>query len=121
MGVTWDLIEPCLKSLHLYTPPDPTYGRYLIEPWAPEKKLDNDPTINTRTRRIFIDPKAPSDSTQVEFAEDVKLVPEELSRDRIRDGRWVYYKSWEMKEDALKSKEGLGLDILLVHGLNEYG
>lgn len=60
--------------------------------------------------------RAAPDSVDIEFAEDITLVPEELSKARIRGGRWVYYKSWEMKEESLSSKEGLGVDILLVHG-----
>ncbi|KAG7530675.1 hypothetical protein FFLO_04901 [Filobasidium floriforme] len=120
-SVVWDLIEPGLQKFKLYTPPDPTYGRYLTKPWAPEQALDNDPTIRTRRRRVFLHGRAAPDSVDIEFAEDITLVPEELSKERIRGGRWVYYKSWEMKEESLTSKEGLGVDILLVHGLNEYG
>jgi hypothetical protein len=115
-SVVWDLIEPGLQKFKLYTPPDPTYGRYLTKPWAPEQALDNDPTIRTRRRRVFLHGRAAPDSVDIEFAEDITLVPEELSKARIRGGRWVYYKSWEMKEESLSSKEGLGVDILLVHG-----
>lgn len=115
-SVVWDLIEPGLQKFKLYTPPDPTYGRYLTKPWAPEQALDNDPTIRTRRRRVFLHGRAAPDSVDIEFAEDITLVPEELSKERIRGGRWVYYKSWEMKEESLSSKEGLGVDILLVHG-----
>lgn len=115
-SVVWDLIEPGLQKFKLYAPPDPTYGRYLTKPWAPEQALDNDSTIRTRRRRVFLHGRAAPDSVDIEFAEDITLVPEELSKERIRGGRWVYYKSWEMKEESLSSKEGLGVDILLVHG-----
>lgn len=115
-SVIWDILEPGLQKLRLYTPPDPTYGRYLTKPWAPEQALDDDPSIKTRRRRVFLHGRADADSVDIEFAEDVSLVPEELSRERIRQGRWVYYKSWEMKEESLVSKEGFGVDILLVHG-----
>ena len=115
-SVVWDILEPGLQKFRLYTPPDPTYGRYLTKPWAPEHALDDDPTIKTRRRRVFLHGRADPDSVDIEFAEDIRLVPEELSKERIREGRWVYYKSWEMKEESLASKEGLGVDILLVHG-----
>jgi acylglycerol lipase len=45
-------------------------------------------------------------------------VPEELSKERQRTGRWVYYKTWEMKPEALEGKEagGRGVDMVMVHG-----
>jgi len=116
MGVFWDIIEPGLQTLRVYSPPDPTYGRYLIKAWAPEQALDQDTTIRTRRRRVFLHTRSAPDSVDIEYAEDVQLLPEELSKERLRGGRWVYYKTWEMKEESLKSKEGLGVDILLVHG-----
>jgi acylglycerol lipase len=116
MSVLWNIVEPGLQKFHLYNPPDPTYGRYLIKPWAPEETLDLDSTIVTRRRRVFLHARADADSVDIEFAEDVQLLPEELDKERLRTGRWVYYKTWEMKEESLSSKEGLGVDILLVHG-----
>jgi acylglycerol lipase len=117
LSVVWDIIEPGLQQVGLYIPPDPTYGRYLTKPWAPEQALDDDPTIRTRRRRVFLHGRADPDSVDIEFAEDITLDPEELSNERIRGGRWVYYKSWEMNEESLASKEGLEVDMLLVHGM----
>ncbi|KAJ9096582.1 hypothetical protein QFC19_007114 [Naganishia cerealis] len=93
--------------------------QYLIPPWAPEQDLDNDPNIITTRRRIFFPLNAPADSVHVEFSEDVELVPEELSRERQRTGRWVYYKTWEMKPEALEGKEagGKGVDMVMVHAV----
>jgi hypothetical protein len=115
-SVLWDLVEPGLRKVKVYTPPDPTYGRYLIEPWTPEKALDEDASIVTRRRRVFLHPDSAPDSVDIEFAEDVELVQEELSKERRRGGRWVYYKTWEMKEESLKNRDGMGVDILIVHG-----
>ncbi|KAJ9125851.1 hypothetical protein QFC24_002635 [Naganishia onofrii] len=116
--VVWNIFEPGLQRLGLYSPADPTYGRYLIPPWAPEQDLDNDPNIVTTRRRIFFPLNAPADSVKVEYSEDVQLVPEELSKERQRTGRWVYYKTWEMKPEALEGKEagGRGVDMVMVHG-----
>lgn len=66
--------------------------------------------------RIFIPSSAPYDSVHVEYAETVQLTAEELSRERIRGGRWVYYKVYEMKEEKLKEKGGMGVDVCVVHG-----
>jgi hypothetical protein len=94
------------------------YGRYLIPPWAPEQALDDDPNVITTRRRIFFPLNAPADSVYVEYSEDVELTPEELSPERQRTGRWVYYKTWEMKPEALEGKEagGKGVDMVMVHG-----
>ncbi|KAJ9100231.1 hypothetical protein QFC20_005508 [Naganishia adeliensis] len=113
----------CLQKLGVYTPADPTYGRYLIPPWAPEQALDDDPNIITTRRRIFFPLNAPADNVHAKFSEEVELTPEELSPERQRTGRWIYYKTWEMKPEALEGKEagGKGVDMVMVHGLNEYG
>ncbi|KAJ9102511.1 hypothetical protein QFC21_002911 [Naganishia friedmannii] len=115
--VVWNIFEPGLQRLGFYSPADPTYGRYLIPPWAPEQDLDNDPNIVTTRRRIFFPLNAPADSIQVEHSEDVELVPEKLSKERQRTGRWVFYKTWEMKPEALEGKEagGKGVDMVMVH------
>ena len=54
----------------------------------------------------------------MEYSEDVELTTEELSSERQRTGRWVYYKTWEMKPEALEGKEagGKGVDMVIVHG-----
>ncbi|GHJ87725.1 hypothetical protein NliqN6_4127 [Naganishia liquefaciens] len=118
-----DILTPGLQRLGLYSPTDPTYGRYLIPPWAPEQALDNDPNIITTRRRIFLPLLAPADSVEVEYSEEIDLTPEELFPQRQRTGRWIYYKTWEMKPEALEGKEagGKGVDMVIVHGLNEYG
>jgi hypothetical protein len=41
-----------------------------------------------------------------------------LSPERQRTGRWIYYKTYEMKAAALEGKEagGRGVDMVMVHG-----
>lgn len=51
-----DLIEPTLRYAGIYTPPDPTYGRWMLPPWAPEQKLDDDPDVLHHSRRQVSDP-----------------------------------------------------------------
>jgi hypothetical protein len=141
VAVFRDILTPGLQKLGVYAPADPStyihsalrlpfslnprigrlgiaYGRYLIPPWAPEQALDDDPNIITTRRRIFFPLNAPADSVHVEYSEDVELTPEELSPERQRTGRWVYYKTWEMKPEALEGKDagGKGVDMVMVHG-----
>lgn len=122
-GVLWDIFEPTFKSFG-YNAPDPTYGRWTMPVWEPEARLDADSSLATVQRRLFIPAGAPPESVDIEHAEDVKLTADELSKDRRRGGRWVYYKSWEKKpqgEEQEKKMFGRGVDLCYVHGLNEYG
>ncbi len=46
----------------------------------------------------------------------MQLVPEELTVERRRGGRWVYYKVWEMKDT--KGRKGEGVDVIMTHGVS---
>jgi acylglycerol lipase len=98
------------------------YGRYLLSAHPPELQLHKTPNLAIHHRRIFLHPSAPYDSTEIEYSEEVHLTAEELGKDRIRGGRWVYYKTLELIEplDAEQGWEeggkGRGVDLVLVHG-----
>lgn len=46
----------------------------------------------------------------------MEVVEAELGRERRRGGRWVFYRTFEMREEGLVSRDGCGVDIILVHG-----
>ncbi|CDZ96466.1 Lysophospholipase [Phaffia rhodozyma] len=105
----WLIAEPVLISLGLYTPPDPTYSRYLIPALPEENTFLESPYVVTTRRRIFTDATG--------GAENVKVVQAELDRAKGRD--WIYYQTWEAPER--RGKIGDGIDIVCVHGIGEYG
>ncbi|KAL7416897.1 lysophospholipase [Mrakia frigida] len=105
----WLLVEPILTYFKLYTPPDSTYGRYLIPPLPEEEYLDSSSLVETTQRRIFTD--------AVGGSENVSLTQEEVESGRGRS--WVYWKSWELEDR--KGKIGEGVDLLVVHGIGDYG
>jgi hypothetical protein len=93
------------------------YGRYLLPKPPAEKALDSNPAITTTQRRIFFPANAPYTSTEVEYSEEVQIVPEELSPERRRSGRWVFYKTWEMlPKEGEKPRKAAGVDVILTHG-----
>lgn len=114
-NVLWDVLEPGLKKIG-YNPPDPTYGRYTLPVWEPEARLDADPTLHVVQRRLFIPASAPPESVEIEFAEDVKCTEEELSKERRRGGRWVYYKTYEKKTVDGPEAFGRDIDMVYIHG-----
>ncbi|KAK8869772.1 hypothetical protein IAR55_000340 [Kwoniella newhampshirensis] len=128
----WEIIEPHLVSLGLYTVEDPTYGRWLLPPHPPHLTLINDPDVTHHYRRVFLPPysafkskQEAYDSTQIIHAEDVKLVKEELETGVRLGGRWVFYSTWEMEHEPKGGWEGggrgRGRDLVLIHGLSDYG
>jgi acylglycerol lipase len=92
----------------------PAYGRYLIPPPPAEIALINNPSITLTQRRIFFPAHSSLDTTEVEFSEYVEVKEEELSKERRRSGRWVYYKTWEMEGDDRKGK---AVDVIMTHGM----
>jgi len=103
------LIEPFLSVLGLYTPPDSTYGRYLLPTTDAEKELEQRSGVTTRMRRIFVDGKGRT-------AEDVQLVPEELKSGKGRE--WIFYKTWERFDPEAEKGKGKGRDVLVFHGMS---
>ncbi|GJJ09920.1 hypothetical protein Clacol_004144 [Clathrus columnatus] len=99
-------LYPVLEKLGLYTPPDPTYGRYLLTISDREKKLQAEPEVQIRQRRVFV-----KDGHFLR-GEDVELTQEEI--DRGKGKKWVYYKEWQ-------KGQGNGADVIVLHGLNAYG
>ncbi|ORY27166.1 lysophospholipase [Naematelia encephala] len=128
----WEILEPYLVNLGLYKVTDPTYGRWALPPYPRHSILLDNPAITHTFRRVFLPPyssfhtKAEAyDSTAITFAEDVTLTPDELATGVARGGRWIFYSTWELKEEPENGWEGggrgRGRDLLLVHGLSDYG
>ncbi|WVW83037.1 hypothetical protein I302_105054 [Kwoniella bestiolae CBS 10118] len=128
----WELIEPYLVNTGLYKIPDPTYGRYTLPPHPPHLEVINNPDVSHRYRRVFLPPYSSFknlheayDTTQITYAEDVKLTEEEVVSGVERGGRWVVYSIWEMKGEPeggwVEGGKGLGRDMILCHGLGDYG
>ncbi|ODO03330.1 lysophospholipase [Cryptococcus wingfieldii CBS 7118] len=128
----WEVLEPHLVRMGLYKVQDPTYGRYLLPNHPPHLALVEDPTVSHNYRRVFL-PPTPSfksyheawDTTQIIHAENVNLVKDELASGVKWGGRWVTYSTWEMTSPPEGGWEGagrgVGKDLVLVHGLGDYG
>ncbi|RSH94104.1 hypothetical protein EHS25_006758 [Saitozyma podzolica] len=128
----WEIIEPYLVRLGLYTIPDSTYGRYLLPDHPPHRFLLDDPNISHTWHRIALPPISSFprkhdgyDTTEIIHSEDVSLTREEIEEGKKRGGRWVMYSIWEMKHEPEGGWEGggkgRGRDLVLVHGLSDYG
>lgn len=99
MNILLDVcIHPLLGKLGLYTPRDPTYGRYLLEISPHEAALELDKNIKVTLRRVFLDNL---------IGEDVRLTQEEL--DSSKEKQWIYYRIWE-------KGPGNNCDIVMLHG-----
>ncbi|WRT67175.1 uncharacterized protein IL334_004141 [Kwoniella shivajii] len=128
----WELVEPYLIQSGLYRVPDPTYGRYTLPAHPPHLPLIDDPDVTSKYRRIFLPPYSDFrtyneayDSTKIIHAEDVQLTTEEIISGVKRGGRWVCYSTWEIRDEPESGWEaggrGRGKDIVVVHGLGDYG
>lgn len=95
-------LYPLLQNLGLYTPPDPTYGRYTLDISDKEKKLEADPEVKVSHRRVFIKNKS------YLKGEDVKLTQEEIEKGRGKE--WIYYKIWQ-------KGPWNGSDVIVLHGV----
>jgi acylglycerol lipase len=91
-------IRPLLEKTGLYTPADPTYGRYLLETSPYERALEADKEIKVTSRRVFLDSRT---------GQDVQLTQAEL--DSSRGKKWLYYKVWE-------KGSGNDCDVVMLHG-----
>ncbi|KAF8514364.1 lysophospholipase [Hysterangium stoloniferum] len=100
------IVYPCLSSVGLYTPADPTYGRYLQELSTHEVNLEADKDIKTTARRVFLHQGQFLEGEYVTFSE------EELQRGQGKE--WVVYKIWQ-------KGDWNGCDIIALHGINDYG
>ncbi|WVQ70014.1 uncharacterized protein L199_008238 [Kwoniella botswanensis] len=128
----WELIEPYLVNTGLYHIPDPTYGRYITPRYPPHTEILDDPNIISKYRRVFLPPyksfknlHEAYDTTQIIYSEDVSLTLQEVEEGVKRGGRWVCYSTWEYKDEPQGGWEeggkGLGKDMILCHGLGDYG
>ncbi|RXK39497.1 lysophospholipase [Tremella mesenterica] len=128
----WEIIRPALVRLGLYTVSDPTFGRYNLPIHPPHKKLVDDPNVAHTWRRVFLPPESSFeslqeayDTTEILYAEDVTLQPQEIESGLQRGGRWICYSIWEMVNAPSGGWEGggkgKGKDLVLVHGLSDYG
>ena len=130
--VARDIVEPYLVSIGAYSVKDPSelldtsrnsciaYGRYTLPPHPPHLQLINHPKVRHRYRRIFLRPisefshlQDAYETTDIIYAEDVKLTPEEIQSGVAKGGRWICYSIWEMAES---SGRGTGCDLVLAHG-----
>ncbi|WWC61076.1 uncharacterized protein I303_103654 [Kwoniella dejecticola CBS 10117] len=131
-SAVWELVEPYLVNSGFYKIPDPTYGRYSLPPHPPHRILVDDTNVSHKYRRVFLRPFSSFadkheafDTTQVIHAEDVNLTEDEIYRGLQLGGRWICYSTWELKAEPDGGWEGngkgLGKDIILAHGLGDYG
>jgi len=105
-------VSPFLTSLHLSTPADPTWGRYL-QPWSSyELDLESDPDIQTSMHRVFI-----GNQGEALEGETIRVVPEELNQARGRS--WIFYKIW-FSAKAQKTGRAAGSDLVMLHGYGDY-
>ncbi|ORX39914.1 Alpha/Beta hydrolase protein [Kockovaella imperatae] len=118
MSPLWDVVEPYLKGAGLYQPTDLTYGRWNIGHHPPVKDLLNDPKLKHSYRRVFIADEVPVRALDSEI---VDLGPETLRSSE----NWLSYSIWEMPEPDQDGWEeegrGRGKDLVLIHGLSDYG
>jgi hypothetical protein len=92
------------------------HGRYLIPTQHVETTLDASPEIVTRQRRVFFNPQEqPSSAERIIRGEDITLTADELKSVKAGD-EWIYYKTWEIKDEFLEDKRGKGVDVVYVHG-----
>jgi len=109
-------LVPLLHNLNLYTPADPTYGRYLLPISPAELDLEKDPAVRVRLRRVFVN--YTGDGTEKgDCGEDVQLNAHEVETDIGKE--WIFYKVWEC--DVGKGGVGDGCDLVMLHGLDCYG
>lgn len=100
MSILLDVfVRPFLENIALYTPTDPTYGRYLLETSPYETALETDKDIKVTSRRVFLD---------THTGQDVQLTQAEL--DSSKGKEWIYYKIWQ---------KGVGYqcDLVMLHGM----
>lgn len=100
-------VSPLLQNLGIYTPPDPTYGRYLLPLSPAELVLAKNPDVHVSHRRVFIR----RNGTAHEGC-DVRLVKEELAHPL--EQRWLVYQVWQKKLE--KAGRGTGCDLVMLHG-----
>jgi len=105
-------VSPLLTSLHLSTPTDPTWGRYLQHWSSSELALESDPDIQVSMYRVFIG----SQGEPLE-GETVQVRHEEL--DEARGRNWIFYKVW-LSSKAQKTGRAAGSDLVMLHGYADY-
>ncbi|KDQ13990.1 hypothetical protein BOTBODRAFT_33102 [Botryobasidium botryosum FD-172 SS1] len=111
-------LVPLLNNLNLYTPTDPTYGRYLLPQSPAELELERDPAVKVRSRRVFVN--YTGDGTgKGDWGEDVQLSAREVETGVGKE--WLFYKVWECDGDVRRGEVGDGCDLVMIHGLDCYG
>jgi hypothetical protein len=117
MSVLRDVIvSPLLSTVGIF-PPDPTFGRYLMEPSEEESKyLFSNPDIRVRTRRVFIT-RSSLKGVYVDVGEgqDVKCTADELQK--VGGKEWIFYRTVELDTPEAAQAKARGSDLVLLHGL----
>ncbi|BEJ04485.1 hypothetical protein CcaverHIS641_0203020 [Cutaneotrichosporon cavernicola] len=127
----WEIAEPYLVATTRYTVADPTYGRYLLPHHAPTQQLMATPGVRHTFRRVFLRPfrdcktwHEAYNTTEIVHSDEVKLEEAEVAEGVKHGGRWLFYSVWEMDEPEAGWEcggKGRGRDLVLVHGLSDYG
>lgn len=105
---------PSSRLPQLYTPPDPTYGRYLLPCLPEEEYLSNHPLVKTTRRRIFINAAATGSNPAYPKSEAIHLLPEEV----VPGKEFVHWLGWELEDR--RGLVGEGIDVLVQHGIGDY-
>lgn len=102
-------LAPLLETLGLHKTPDPTWGRYVLEPSGWEKDLTANKRLDvqTRRRRVFL-----LHDGSAGPGEDITLTETELRRGRGK--RWIHYQVWTSPTG--KGGPADGCDIIMIHG-----
>jgi len=136
MSIAWDILEPYLVQLGLYTTPDPSnypisvcslipaYGRFCLPPHPPHLALINNPSVTHTYRRVFLKPYSEFDSLAEAYAstEILGSAETDLSSHSLLNpttNRWICYSTWEMTQPNSGWEgdgKGVGRDLVLVHG-----
>ena len=105
---------PPLQSIGLYTPKDPTFGRYLLPPShtyeISHSKLYKDVKISRR--RLFIN----SNGLGIGKSQEIELEERELKENANKN--WVTFQTFEKINRLPKDVKA---DLLLIHGYGDYG
>lgn len=110
------IISPFLSTIGIH-PPDPTFGRYLMEPSDEENKyIYSNPDIRVRMRRVFTTP-SPIEGAHINVGEgeDVKCTAEELKN--VRGKEWTFYKTMELDTPEAAQGKARGSDLVVLHGV----
>ncbi|KAF9506660.1 hypothetical protein BS47DRAFT_1352545 [Hydnum rufescens UP504] len=109
------IISPLLSTVGIF-PPDPTFGRYVMEPSEEESKyLFSNPALRVRMRRVFIT-RSSRKGVDVGIGEgqDVKCTADELQN--VGGKEWIFYRTVELDTPEAAQAKARGSDLVLLHG-----